>query len=265
MLTDLTFVALAMVATPSSLTTAPAALARESRPTEGIRGMHLETSDGLTLSGTYYEPNSKRKMKAPAAILIHTAGAERESLDDLARYLQRKGVGVLTFDLRGHGESKSERIDWEEMDERMRQATWSQSIRDIQAAAAYLKQRGEIHNNNLSVIGVETGSTLAVKHALDDTNVRAVVLFQPSAEAYGFNLQADLEDLEGLPTAIASSKDLRDQASALVNAAHGGGEGTPFVDLMVSKGQGSAELLADSKLKSSLWSWLRDHVMPSRR
>ena len=102
MLTDLTFVALAMVATPSSLTTAPAALARESRPTEGIRGMHLETSDGLTLSGTYYEPNSKRKMKAPAAILIHTAGAERESLDDLARYLQRKGVGVLTFDLRGH-------------------------------------------------------------------------------------------------------------------------------------------------------------------
>src|SRR6516225_7258478 len=76
---------------------------RSSEP-ERIR---FDTADYVTIQGTYY-PSDKGK-RAPCAILLHPIGenSQMEGWDDLAKSLQRKGIAVLTFDFRGHGDSTS--------------------------------------------------------------------------------------------------------------------------------------------------------------
>src|SRR5436853_5120355 len=67
--------------------------------------VRFETADFVTIQGTYY-PSDKAK-RAPCAILLHTIGetSQMEGWDDLAKTLQKKGIAVLTFDFRGHGDS----------------------------------------------------------------------------------------------------------------------------------------------------------------
>jgi acetyl esterase/lipase len=168
------------------------------------------------------------------------------------------------MDLRGHGESRSDRMDWSKMDDRMHEATWSLAIRDVQAAAAFLREKREIHSSNLSLIGIEAGGVLAVRQALNDDTVRAVVIVAPSSKTFGFNLKEGLGELAGLQTLIASSNDTRAEASEFVNAAHQASEGSPYVELIVTKAA-PADVLSDSSLRSNLTKWLRDHVMTKKR
>src|SRR6516165_7794699 len=69
--------------------------------------VRFETVDYVTIQGTYY-PSDKGK-RAPCAILLHPIGenSQMEGWDDLAKTLQKKGIAVLTFDFRGHGDSTS--------------------------------------------------------------------------------------------------------------------------------------------------------------
>src|SRR4051794_9298525 len=63
-------------------------------------------NDGATLRGWYVRSHS-----GAAVVLVHGAGGDRSSLAPEARALAAQGIGVLTFDLPGHGESDGE-IHW---------------------------------------------------------------------------------------------------------------------------------------------------------
>ena len=67
--------------------------------------MPITTADFVDLAGTYYRGNKGRD--TPCVILIHKFGSDRtkSGLDDLAKALNAEGFAVLTFDLRGHGQS----------------------------------------------------------------------------------------------------------------------------------------------------------------
>lgn len=73
----------------------------------------ITTIDGVNLVGTYYpsqDPTGIRVSKeSPCVILLHKFGSDRSKgdWDKLAKELQVKGYCVISFDFRGHGESRS--------------------------------------------------------------------------------------------------------------------------------------------------------------
>src|SRR5947209_9068233 len=67
----------------------------------------MTTADGVRLDGTYYSQSLKPGRDAPCVIMVHKYGGDRSKTDwiNLAALLQNSGFAVLTFDLRGHGNS----------------------------------------------------------------------------------------------------------------------------------------------------------------
>jgi pimeloyl-ACP methyl ester carboxylesterase len=194
MFLTLTLAALAAVGVSRPALTTPSPRAGcGSKAGDSIEAVQLHTSDDLTLAATFYAPTIKGNVKVPGAVILHAPGQDKSQVDELAKYLQRKGFGVLAVDLRGHGASASEACDWKTLDETGQATSWNLALRDVQAATEYLRGRNEIHSNNLSLVGVGGGASLAVRQALDDDTVRALVLIAPAFENYGFSIVGGLE------------------------------------------------------------------------
>lgn len=97
-------------------------------PPAGFEAVTLTAGDGVQLNAWYRPPEN-----GAAIILLHGAGGTRESMRPYAEMLARHGYGVLSLDLRGHGESqgKVNRLGW-------------QGSLDVGAAVAFLQSRPEV-------------------------------------------------------------------------------------------------------------------------
>ena len=224
--------------------------------------VRLTTSDRVHLAANYYPPRSKTK-RAPAIILLHDAGGQRKSLRPMAEYLNKKGFAILLLDVRGHGDSASERMDWSKLDERGRTIQWAFAIRDMAAAAKFLRGQKGVHTANLTVIGLGAGSSLALRHAQEDENVRATVLLNPPEKALGLKMATALTGLSGLPTLIVSPKECRENHSGLQSQCHKGNDGLEYVDLQSLKSS-AKDLLSDKRLNNGIYTWLKIHVLSSK-
>ena len=231
--------------------------------TSSVEQIAIATSDNLTLAGDFYIP--RKKGRAPAALLVHDAGGDRTQLAPVAERLQRLGFAVLAIDLRGHGGSVSDQYDWAKLDEAAQERMWALTLRDLNAAAEYLRSRSDVHTSNLSLVGLRAGAAVAVKYAADDQNARAVVLLDPNPESHSFNLVRDVEKLEGLPTLIMAPSAARNVAEVDVmrTADQEANGGHAFIEQGFLKGEGD-ELLSDKRLPREVGDWLKDQVMPGK-
>ncbi len=234
--------------------------ARDRRSDEIGEAVRLTTRDKLSLAASYFAPRTRGDSKVPGVLLVHDAGSSRESVASLALYLQRKGYGVLTLDLRGHGESAGKELDWSKLDEKGRQSAWAFAARDLDAAASYLLKRKEVHAANLSIVGVGAGGALALRHAMDDDATRAVVLIDPPAEVYGFDMTEGIADLGGLPTLVVASKDCRDRAQGMQADAQEANDGYEYITVQVMRCD-RGEVLSDKRFNSAFSKWLTGVVM----
>lgn len=240
-------------AAPAPLAGAMSGIEASSQP------VRLQTADKQDLAGRYFAPAGKRKKLAPAALLIHEAGSTGQPMEALAGYLQKKGFGVLVLDLRGHGGSAAEQLDWSKADEQERKAMWAFAGKDVDAGAAYLAKQDGLHSSNLTVVGTGSGAALALRHAIDDDATRAVVLINPSKEAFGFDVAKGVADLGGLPTFILASKSEKKVVKGIQEFAHEDNDGYEFVSLSYVSSKVEAAM-EDSKLGSFAYGWLKDQV-----
>ncbi len=222
--------------------------------------VRIVTRDKIALVASYFAPRAKRGTKSPGALLIHDAGSDRSALIGMALYLQKKGFGVLALDLRAHGDSASEGLDWGEMQRGAQESAWAFSGRDLEAAASYLLGRPDIHSANLSLIGIGAGGALVLRHAIDDGAARAVVLVSPPENALGFDVNGSICDLGGLPCLIVAPKEGRTLAEKMQASGHNANDGYEYVTVQVMKTTGD-ELLEDKRLNSSFSKWLTGEVM----
>jgi hypothetical protein len=91
------------------LPAAPACRAAEAAaPTTGetVEELRLETSDGIRIAAWYYPAPEDAKAVA-TVILVHDLEGSHQTVDNLARDLQRAGCAVVAPDLRCHGGSGS--------------------------------------------------------------------------------------------------------------------------------------------------------------
>src|ERR1700732_4409471 len=71
------------------------------------RAVDLTAADGIKLKASYFPA----AQPGPGVLLLHQCNRQRKVWDDLARQLAAAGINVLTFDLRGFGESGGARFD----------------------------------------------------------------------------------------------------------------------------------------------------------
>ncbi|MHC4263012.1 MAG: alpha/beta hydrolase [Planctomycetota bacterium] len=219
----------------------------------------VRTDDKLALRGDFYPPR-RGENRVPAVLLVHDAGSDRASVASIAEALQRADFGVLAIDLRGHGESVSEDLDWSEADEEKRAKAWMYATRDLDAGAGWLADQDGIHSTNLTVIGVGAGGALAVRHALRDDNVRGVGLIGLEEKPFGFDLAEDLYDLEGLPILMSVAAEERTAAEELVTDL----EGDDWITIKPFRSE-REELLGEKKLPRAVVEFAEQHAKPSRR
>ena len=119
----------------------------------------------LRLRGWYMEPVAR----GPTIILVHGLGGSRSSGDalGLASGLLERGFGVLTFDLRAHGDSEGEKVSGG-LHERL----------DVLGAFDYLVERG-VPRSQIGVLGRSMGAATSILAAADEPGIRALVADSP--------------------------------------------------------------------------------------
>lgn len=120
----------------------------------------LTTADGLRLEGWYLPSRN-----GASVAVMHGTGSNRLGVADHARLLARHGYGVLIFDFHGHGVSDGRSTSLP-----------ARFQPDADAAFAYLRQRRDVRDERVGVIGVSLGGEVAIQAAARDPRWRAVVL-----------------------------------------------------------------------------------------
>jgi uncharacterized protein len=115
---------------------------------------------------------------APAVVVLHGAGSQKENHVDFARAATSHGFVALTFDNRGHGESEGE--------------LGPRAVMDIQKLVRLLADRPEVDDQRIAVRGSSMGGLLALHAAAVSDDLSAVVAICPASE------QMLLEDMRKL-------------------------------------------------------------------
>jgi uncharacterized protein len=140
----------------------------------------LHTSDGLDLAG-WYIPSQNG-----AAVIVYPG---RGTAQKHARYLSRRGYGVLLFDRRGEGASEG--------DPHGHGWTFDE---DIKAGVAFLEQRADVEPGRIGGLGLSVGGEMMLQTAADTKGLSAVV-----SDGAGVRVASEeLSDLEGVEKAFGA-------------------------------------------------------------
>ena len=133
--------------------------------------------DGISLSGWLIPPQN-----GAIVILLHGYGGDRTGYNMLPmEVLAKHGYGVLTYDLRGHGQSGGH----------MRSRGW-QDVNDLEAAIRYLQARPDVGTMPLGIMGFSVGGQIALAATPHNPSIKAIL-----ADGPGFTNLADLPDESG--------------------------------------------------------------------
>ncbi len=127
----------------------------------------FETSDGLTLRGTYLPTDGSPRRGV--LVFCHPLFAGRWGVADYLAALRRGGFDVFTFDFRNHGTSdKTENYN-------PRPNLTLFELDDLSAAIDYVAAREDADPQGVGLVGLSKGGAAALHVAASDTRVWAVV------------------------------------------------------------------------------------------
>ena len=166
-------------------TLAPAAPPRTQR-------LSIRTEDGVTLAATWYEPSHR---PAPAVVLVHMLQRNRRDWDALASRLSSEGIGTLTIDLRGHGESSGD------------PSALAAMAQDVRAARRHLGARSDVLSSRIGIAGASLGANLAVLAAAEEPAIASLALVSPSLDYRGVRIEAAMRKYGSRPALLVAGDD----------------------------------------------------------
>jgi pimeloyl-ACP methyl ester carboxylesterase len=120
----------------------------------------MKTAKGLELRG-WYVPSRN----GAAVAVLHGTGGNRLGVVNHARLLARHGYGVLLFDFNGHGNSDGRSTSLP-----------SAAQDDADAALAYLRDRADVRDGRIGMLGVSFGGEVGLQAAARHPELRATVV-----------------------------------------------------------------------------------------
>lgn len=199
------------------------------------------TADGVSLVGTYFEP---AQGNAPGAVLVHLVAGQRSDWASLAVTLQSRGFAVLTFDLRGHGESGGSQ-EWDRMSD------------DVAVAYQFLSGQPGVDRARVGLVGASIGANLALNFAAAEPGVKAVALLSPGLDYRGVQTEAAMQPYGTRPVLFVASKTdaYAAQTVATLSGLAQGDTKTQFYD---DAGHGTQMFGKADGLEDLIANWLRD-------
>jgi dienelactone hydrolase len=154
--------------------------AAKSVPAPAPRIVDLTAPDGTTLKATYFAAAKP----GPGVLLLHQCNQDRKGWDVLATSLAAGGINVLTFDLRGFGESGGTRDDklTPEEHRKMVADTWPG---DVDTAFQYLVSQPGVTRGRIGAGGASCGVNNAVQLARRHPEVKALLLLSGGTDRNG--------------------------------------------------------------------------------
>ncbi len=144
------------------------------------RVVDLTAADGTKLKATFFgaaEPG-------PGVLLLHQCNRQRKVWDGLGRQLAAAGINVLTFDLRGFGESGGEPFD-KLPPEQAGQIQAEKWPGDIDTALHYLVTQPGVTPNAIGLGGASCGVDNAVQTARRHPEIISLVLLSGTTDLNG--------------------------------------------------------------------------------
>jgi alpha-beta hydrolase superfamily lysophospholipase len=210
------------------------------------RSVTFRTDDGVTLSGTWYEPSAPA---GPAVILVHMLHRSHRDWDPLATRLAAEGIGALAFDLRGHGDSTGAVPPDDQ---------YTAFLQDVAAARRFVAGRSDVVPHRLGMVGASLGAALVMLDAAQNSSVTAVALLSASTEYRGLRIDAAMKKYTGRALLAYSDDDPYAQRSARDLIKLPGPSGTARETLMLHHaGHGTNMLTADPTLLPALVDWFK--------
>lgn len=157
-------------------------------------------SGGRELHGDLYLPAGAGRH--PVVVFAHGSGGATRGVGPFTTFFLQKGVGVLTFDKQGAGESQG---DWEI-------ASFDDLTADVLAAVAYVKSRPEVDAAKIGVHGSSQGGWIGAMAAAKSADISfLMVRVGPgqsvrdtmAREKRGMLMAEGVTDPKDLDTAIA--------------------------------------------------------------
>jgi len=152
----------------------------------------FKTDDGVTVAATWHEPPAR---PAPAVIYVHMLQRSQADWEGFAAQAAAEGIGGLTIDLRGHGDTPGSNQDFSGM------------VKDVRAARQFLSARGDVTPGRIAIAGASIGATLAAQAAADDASVASLALLSPSLDYRGLRLDAAVKKFGARPVLLVASDD----------------------------------------------------------
>jgi len=140
----------------------------------------LSAADGTKLKATFFAASKP----GPGVLLLHQCNRQRKVWDDLARHLAASGLNVLTFDLRGFGDSAGTPIDKLPNDQ-IAILFKEKFPSDIQVAYSYLTSQPGVTAAVMAAGGASCGVQQAVYLAEHHPEISALVLLSEGTDAEG--------------------------------------------------------------------------------
>jgi dienelactone hydrolase len=215
----------------------------------GPRSVTFRTDDGVTIAATWYEPSTR---PAPAVILVHMLHRTRHDWDALASRFASEGIGALTFDLRGHGESTGPALP---------EGQYSGYVADLAAARRYVMSRPDADPSRIAIVGASLGASIAALEAAQAPGIVGIALLSPASDYRGVKIDAAMRKYPGRALIVYSDDDPYAQRSARELVKASGPLAPRRETLPVSHaGHGTNMLAADPDLARQLVDWLKRTV-----
>jgi len=132
-------------------------------------------ADATLLKGTWFEPVPPR-MASTVIVIVCGAGIPARFYHRFARYLCERGAAVFTFDYRGIGASRNDRL------RRLKSGMEDWAVFDI--PAAFAEARARYPELSLGAVAHSIGTVL-LGAAADATQIRQLVFFGPHTGYWG--------------------------------------------------------------------------------
>ncbi len=207
----------------------------------------FQTSDNARIAALFLPSDSKR-----AVILVHQFNKDKSSYASLSKLLQQSGFGVLSIDLRGHGESRGKGSL--SSPEALTPLDFQSMSKDLDASVAFLKQKGF---SGFYLVGASIGANLAISFPAAHNGFCASVALSPGLDYKGLSPEVVARGTRVPLLLVASREDSYsfESATRLFSVV----KAKKDFAMLSNAGHGTFMLSKSPDLKQKILDWLKSN------